>query len=65
MRNWRSQGRPTVIATPGHTYGHVALHLPDRDAVISGDALVTLAPYTALTGPRVVAGVVSDSVVYL
>lgn len=49
-------GRPTVIATPGHTYGHVALHLPDRDAVISGDALVTLDPYTALTGPRVVAG---------
>ncbi|NMB23311.1 MAG: MBL fold metallo-hydrolase, partial [Corynebacterium sp.] len=39
-----------------HTYGHVALHLPDRDAVITGDALVTLDPYTALTGPRLVAG---------
>ena len=49
-------GRPTVIATPGHTYGHVALHLRDRDAVISGDVLVALDPYTALTGPRVVAG---------
>ncbi len=49
-------GRPKVIATPGHTYGHVALHLPDRDAVITGDALVTLDPYTALTGPRIVAG---------
>ncbi|HLS73090.1 MAG TPA: MBL fold metallo-hydrolase [Actinomycetaceae bacterium] len=49
-------GRPRVLATPGHTYGHVALHLPDRDAVLSGDALVTLDPYTARTGPRIVAG---------
>lgn len=49
-------GRPRVIATPGHTFGHVALHFPDRDAVIAGDALVTLDPYTARTGPRIVAG---------
>lgn len=49
-------GQPRVIITPGHTYGHVALHLPERDAVITGDALVTLDPYTALTGPRLVAG---------
>lgn len=49
-------GRPEVIATPGHTYGHVALHLRDRDVVISGDALVSLDPYTAATGPRIVAG---------
>jgi glyoxylase-like metal-dependent hydrolase (beta-lactamase superfamily II) len=44
-----------VLATPGHTPGHVALHLPDHDAVITGDALVTLDPYTGLTGPRLVA----------
>lgn len=49
-------GRPRVLATPGHTHGHVALHLPDRDAVITGDALVTLDPYTGRTGPRIVAG---------
>jgi glyoxylase-like metal-dependent hydrolase (beta-lactamase superfamily II) len=48
-------GRPRAIATPGHTPGHVALHLPERDAVITGDALVTLDPYTTLTGPRLVA----------
>jgi glyoxylase-like metal-dependent hydrolase (beta-lactamase superfamily II) len=48
-------GRPRVIATPGHTPGHVALQLPDRDTVITGDALVTLDPYTTLTGPRLVA----------
>jgi glyoxylase-like metal-dependent hydrolase (beta-lactamase superfamily II) len=48
-------GRPRALATPGHTPGHTALHLPDQDAVITGDALVTLDPYTALTGPRLVA----------
>jgi glyoxylase-like metal-dependent hydrolase (beta-lactamase superfamily II) len=48
-------GRMRVLATPGHTDGHVALHLEDRDAVLSGDALVTLDPYTTKTGPRVVA----------
>ena len=49
-------GRPRVIFTPGHTFGHCALHLAERDAVLSGDALVTFDPYTTETGPRVVAG---------
>ncbi|GAA2069634.1 MBL fold metallo-hydrolase [Williamsia deligens] len=49
-------GGAVLVPTPGHTAGHVALHLPDRDAVISGDALVTLDPYTGATGPRIVAG---------
>lgn len=49
-------GSPHVIATPGHTFGHVALHLPERGAVLSGDALVTLDPYTGRTGPRIIAG---------
>jgi glyoxylase-like metal-dependent hydrolase (beta-lactamase superfamily II) len=48
-------GAPQVVPTPGHTIGHCALHLPDRDAVIAGDALVTLDPYTARRGPRLVA----------
>ena len=49
-------GSPRVVFTPGHTYGHCALHLPGRDAVISGDALVTLDPYTGQPGPQIVAG---------
>lgn len=49
-------GSPRTIFTPGHTWGHCALHVPDRDAVITGDSLVTLDPYTARTGPRIVAG---------
>ncbi len=49
-------GGAQVVPTPGHTYGHVSLHFPLRDAVIAGDALVTLDPYTAATGPRMIAG---------
>jgi glyoxylase-like metal-dependent hydrolase (beta-lactamase superfamily II) len=48
-------GRPAVVPTPGHTLGHCALTLPDRGVVLAGDALVTLDPYTARTGPRIVA----------
>jgi glyoxylase-like metal-dependent hydrolase (beta-lactamase superfamily II) len=56
-------GRPRLCRTPGHTLGHVSLHFPDRDAVIAGDALVTLDPYTARTGPRLVArAATADSV---
>ena len=44
-----------VVATPGHTDGHCALHLPDRDVIFTGDGLVTLDPYTGRTGPRIVA----------
>jgi glyoxylase-like metal-dependent hydrolase (beta-lactamase superfamily II) len=46
---------PLVVFTPGHTLGHVALHLPDRDVVITGDALVTHDPYTDNRDPRIVA----------
>lgn len=48
-------GSPRVVFTPGHTLGHCALHLPERDCVIAGDAIVTLDPYTAKKGPRIVA----------
>jgi glyoxylase-like metal-dependent hydrolase (beta-lactamase superfamily II) len=45
-----------LVSTPGHTMGHVAFHFPERDAVIAGDAIVNLDPYTGERGPRVVAG---------
>lgn len=48
-------GSPEVIFTPGHTFGHCSFHLADRDALIAGDALVTLNPYTGATGPQIVA----------
>jgi glyoxylase-like metal-dependent hydrolase (beta-lactamase superfamily II) len=43
------------IFTPGHTKGHMALHLPDRDLLFAGDAIVTWDPYTDRRGPRLVA----------
>jgi glyoxylase-like metal-dependent hydrolase (beta-lactamase superfamily II) len=48
-------GAPTVVPTPGHTAGHCALHFPERGALITGDALVTLDPYTGARGPHIVA----------
>src|SRR3954453_8016523 len=48
-------GSPRVVFAPGHTLGHCALHLPDRDTLIAGDAVVMLDPYTARPGPRLVA----------
>lgn len=49
-------GSPRVLYTPGHTNGHCALDLPDRDLVFTGDAVVTRNPYTGQTGPRIVSG---------
>jgi glyoxylase-like metal-dependent hydrolase (beta-lactamase superfamily II) len=48
-------GGLTVVPTPGHTFGHASLHLPDRDVLFAGDALVTRDPYTDRDGPRLVA----------
>lgn len=48
-------GQPRIVFTPGHTAGHCALHLADRSTLITGDALVTLDPYTGFTGPQIVA----------
>jgi glyoxylase-like metal-dependent hydrolase (beta-lactamase superfamily II) len=56
-------GSPVVIPTPGHTMGHVSFHFPDRDALIAGDAFVTLNPYTGGIGPQIVPGAATaDSV---
>jgi glyoxylase-like metal-dependent hydrolase (beta-lactamase superfamily II) len=56
-------GAPRIVFTPGHTLGHCALHLPDRDVLIAGDAVVTLNPYTGGRGPQLVArAATADSV---
>lgn len=49
-------GRPRVIHTPGHTDGSACLALPDRKALFTGDALVTLSIVTGERTPRVMPG---------
>jgi len=48
-------GRPVPVFSPGHTDGHCAYFLPDAGILFTGDALVTLDPYTGHRGPRMVA----------
>jgi glyoxylase-like metal-dependent hydrolase (beta-lactamase superfamily II) len=48
-------GRPRAVFSPGHTFGHCALHVPDRDVLFAGDAIVTRDPYTGRQGPCIVA----------
>lgn len=48
-------GSPLALWTPGHTDGHCAYLLDDRGVLISGDALVTLDPYTGRAGAQIVA----------
>lgn len=45
-------GRPAVVHTPGHTSGHVALHLPERGALLVGDALMTGHALSRTPGPQ-------------
>jgi glyoxylase-like metal-dependent hydrolase (beta-lactamase superfamily II) len=47
-------GSPRIVYTPGHTLGHTAFLFEDRDALIAGDALVMLNPFSGRTGPRMV-----------
>jgi len=52
-------GRPRVVATPGHTEGHVSFHLAERGVLIAGDAIATYDPVTGASGPRLVHDVVN------
>ncbi len=45
-------GRLVPVATPGHTSGHCAFHLPGRGVLIAGDALMTAHPTGRRTGPQ-------------
>lgn len=46
-------GRPTAVATPGHTPGHVVFHFPAHGALFVGDAIYTWNPLTGGRGPQV------------
>lgn len=44
-------GSPRVLHVPGHSAGSCALHLPDRDVLLVGDALATLDIKRGRPGP--------------
>jgi glyoxylase-like metal-dependent hydrolase (beta-lactamase superfamily II) len=46
-------GKPRVIATPGHTPGHSALHFESKGVLFVGDALCTRNPITGRVGAQV------------
>ena len=48
-------GRPRVVHTPGHTPGHAAYYLEERQILFSGDALCTRNPLGGPTGPQLLA----------
>nr|WP_201469913.1 MBL fold metallo-hydrolase [Microbacterium hydrocarbonoxydans] len=48
-------GSPVAVWTPGHTEGHCAFFFEEQGVLLSGDALVTLDPYTGESGPQIVA----------
>lgn len=43
-------GRPHVVHVPGHTPGEVALFLPERGVLLSGDTMVTLDLFSGRAG---------------
>ena len=45
-------GRPRVVATPGHTPGHCAIHFEQHGALFAGDALCTWNPLTGRLGAQ-------------
>lgn len=49
-------GGPIALWTPGHTAGHCAFFFEETGVLMTGDALVTLDPYTGQAGPQIVAG---------
>jgi glyoxylase-like metal-dependent hydrolase (beta-lactamase superfamily II) len=53
-------GSPRVVHAPGHTAGHCALHLKDRDILFSGDALCTYDFLTGQARPALPAGFVNQ-----
>jgi glyoxylase-like metal-dependent hydrolase (beta-lactamase superfamily II) len=45
-------GAPVAVPTPGHTSGHTCFHLPQRGALLVGDALMTGHVLARHSGPQ-------------
>lgn len=44
-------GGTAVVASPGHTPGHISLHLPERGVLLAGDAVMNLMWLSRGPGP--------------
>jgi glyoxylase-like metal-dependent hydrolase (beta-lactamase superfamily II) len=44
--------RPHVVATPGHTGGHICVALPERGVLLAGDAMVNFDYASGARGPN-------------
>lgn len=44
-----------MLHVPGHTPGEIALHIPDRTVLLSGDGLLTRDLFTGRHGPPALA----------
>lgn len=49
-------GYPVPLVTPGHTTGHTCFLVPEADAILTGDALVTGHATSRVEGPQVLKG---------
>ncbi|MDQ2757789.1 MAG: MBL fold metallo-hydrolase [Actinomycetota bacterium] len=49
-------GHPVPLVTPGHTTGHTCFVVPEADAILTGDALVTGHNLSRVAGPQVLRG---------
>jgi glyoxylase-like metal-dependent hydrolase (beta-lactamase superfamily II) len=54
-------GSPRVVATPGHTVGHCAIHFESHGALFVGDEMCTLNPLTGSREPQVMPALVNVS----
>jgi glyoxylase-like metal-dependent hydrolase (beta-lactamase superfamily II) len=50
-------GTPRMVATTGHTSGHLSFYIPSARAVITGDALVTGHAVSPVCGPQLLPAV--------
>jgi glyoxylase-like metal-dependent hydrolase (beta-lactamase superfamily II) len=49
---WILNGKCQVLATPGHTSGHISLYFPELSSVITGDAAVNEENELAVANPQ-------------